>query len=39
MLRRVRNFWRTLAAGVVLTFASFLLAAWISKKFRVQLMP
>lgn len=39
MLRRGYNFWLTLAAGVVLTFSSFLLTVWIGKKFGVQLIP
>jgi hypothetical protein len=39
MLRRGCNFWLTMAAGVALTFASFLLTVWVGKKFGVQLMP
>jgi F0F1-type ATP synthase assembly protein I len=39
MLRRGHNFWLTMAAGVALTFVSFLLTVWVGKKFGVHLMP
>ncbi|MFP4157705.1 MAG: DUF3147 family protein [Opitutales bacterium] len=39
MLRKGYSFWLSLGVGIVITFASFLLTAWIGKRFGVQLMP
>jgi hypothetical protein len=39
MLRKGHHFWLTLGTGILLTFACFLLTAWIGKKFGVELIP
>lgn len=39
MLRKGFGFWWSLSGGILLTFACFVLFAWLGKRFGVNLMP